>query len=63
MNMFKVGDVVNKNTIFAAGWMIESFSNQMEDIVFVDETDTMCVVFNGNSDTGVIEKYVCRELI
>lgn len=61
--MFKIGDVVSKDDVFAAGWMFESFSAGMTDVVFVDEDNAMCVMFEGNSNTGAIQEYVCKEMI
>lgn len=61
--MFKIGDTVSKDEIFAAGWFFESFSEKMQNVMFVNETDTLCVSFNDGSNVGVVQKYVCKELI
>ena len=61
--MFKIGDTVSKDDVFAAGWFFESFSDNMKNVKFVNETDTMCVSFNNGNNVGIVEKYVCKGLI
>ena len=61
--MFKIGDVVSKDDVYAAGWFIESFEKGLADVVFVNENDTLSVTFSGKSNVGVVEAYVCKELI
>ena len=60
--MFKIGDTVSKDDVYAAGWFLESFEEGLQDVVFVNEDDTMSVTFAGKSDIGVVEKYVCKGL-
>ena len=61
--MFKIGQTVTKTEVYAAGWFIESFEEGLTDVVFVSEDDTMSVTFVGKSEIGIIEAYVCREMI
>ena len=61
--MFKIGDTVSKNDVFAAGWMFASFSNGMQDIVFVNEDNTMCAEFADGTNISIVQEYVCKELI
>ena len=61
--MFKIGDTVSKDDVYAAGWFIASFDEGLKDVVFVNEDDTMSVTFVGKSNIGVVEAYVCKELI
>ncbi len=61
--MFKIGDTVSKDDVYAAGWFLESFEEGLKDVVFVNEDDTMSVTFVGKSNVGVIEPYVCKEMI
>ena len=61
--MFKIGDTVSKDDVYAAGWFIESFEEGLNDVVFVNEDDTMSVKFVGKDNFGVVEAYVCKEMI
>ena len=61
--MLKIGDTVSKDDVYAAGWFIASFEAGLNDVVFVNEDDTMSVTFVGKSNVGIIEAYVCKEMI
>lgn len=58
--MFKVGDTVSKDDVYAAGWFLESFEEGLRDVVFVNENDTLSVKFAGESNVGIVEVYVCK---
>ena len=54
--MFKVGQRVTIDEIWAAGWMVDSM-NGKKDISFVNDDETMGVAFVQNATTAVIYRH------
>ena len=58
--MFKVGQTVSIDEVWAAGWMFDTLDGKTKAMSFVNDDETLGVEFAANEKTAVVCEYVRR---